>query len=309
LHFFHFLLADGSNVNIFLLYLCTILLYRLFTHGYSFFAPPEAVVYHLWTRTHRPTFYNDSANADRASSNTQEKISSAHGEDEARLGQEDEKKALRRQSENRVKALLGMPNNGKTGTARDTSPVPASAAISGATSRFGLGSVRTLADFQQSIGVNFSTRELLPGARNAEYRLPEEPWSPYSSGATGSQLKFAGDECSDVLTLLFQALSQESKAVEVSTKKEEDEAEEEEEAEEAEEEEEEEEKESLPKTGTAKQIKITQEDNSGDSKPCSATMNTLPRPAPAPTPSLSLDAPTVQRKLEALYLIQQFLNK
>lgn len=29
---------------------------RLFTQGYDFFAPPEAVVYHLWTRNYRPNF-------------------------------------------------------------------------------------------------------------------------------------------------------------------------------------------------------------------------------------------------------------
>ncbi|CAK4977950.1 unnamed protein product [Aphanomyces euteiches] len=29
---------------------------RLWTHGYDFFAPPEAVVYHLWSRSHRPVF-------------------------------------------------------------------------------------------------------------------------------------------------------------------------------------------------------------------------------------------------------------
>ena len=29
---------------------------RLYTHGFDCFAPPEAVIYHLWTRDHRPTF-------------------------------------------------------------------------------------------------------------------------------------------------------------------------------------------------------------------------------------------------------------
>lgn len=29
---------------------------RMFTRGWDFFAPPQAVVYHLWTRGHRASF-------------------------------------------------------------------------------------------------------------------------------------------------------------------------------------------------------------------------------------------------------------
>lgn len=29
---------------------------RMFTRGWDFFAPPQAVVYHLWSRGHRPSF-------------------------------------------------------------------------------------------------------------------------------------------------------------------------------------------------------------------------------------------------------------
>ena len=32
---------------------------RFYTSGYDFFAPPQAVVYHLWTRDHRPSFLKD----------------------------------------------------------------------------------------------------------------------------------------------------------------------------------------------------------------------------------------------------------
>ena len=28
--------------------------YRMHSHGYDFYAPPEAVLYHLWSRAHRP---------------------------------------------------------------------------------------------------------------------------------------------------------------------------------------------------------------------------------------------------------------
>ena len=29
---------------------------RLWTHGFDFYAPGEAVLYHLWSRAHRPNF-------------------------------------------------------------------------------------------------------------------------------------------------------------------------------------------------------------------------------------------------------------
>jgi [Skp1-protein]-hydroxyproline N-acetylglucosaminyltransferase len=34
---------------------------RLYTHGYDFFSPQEAVVYHLWSRQHRPIFQESEA--------------------------------------------------------------------------------------------------------------------------------------------------------------------------------------------------------------------------------------------------------
>ncbi|ETW10480.1 hypothetical protein, variant [Aphanomyces invadans] len=39
---------------------------RLWTHGYDFFAPTEAVVYHLWSRSHRPTFRDHQRNGTEA---------------------------------------------------------------------------------------------------------------------------------------------------------------------------------------------------------------------------------------------------
>lgn len=29
---------------------------RMYTRGWDFFAPPQTVVYHLWSRAHRPSF-------------------------------------------------------------------------------------------------------------------------------------------------------------------------------------------------------------------------------------------------------------
>jgi hypothetical protein len=34
---------------------------RYFTHGYDFYAPGEAVLYHLYSRAHRPTAHSDNA--------------------------------------------------------------------------------------------------------------------------------------------------------------------------------------------------------------------------------------------------------
>ncbi|KAG5177965.1 hypothetical protein JKP88DRAFT_169463, partial [Tribonema minus] len=55
---------------------------RLFTAGYDFYAPPQAVAYHLWTRAHRPSFReNETAETARE----------------------------RQRGEARIRAVLGMP--------------------------------------------------------------------------------------------------------------------------------------------------------------------------------------------------------
>jgi hypothetical protein len=41
-------------LGVFIVYFWTLI--RLFSHGYSFFSPGEAVVYHLYSRAHRTTF-------------------------------------------------------------------------------------------------------------------------------------------------------------------------------------------------------------------------------------------------------------
>ena len=38
----------------------------MFTHGAVMFTPPEAVVYHLWSRDHRPQYSQDSNNEQEA---------------------------------------------------------------------------------------------------------------------------------------------------------------------------------------------------------------------------------------------------
>ena len=165
---------------------------RLYTHGYDFFAPPEAVVYHLWSRDHRPAFTTAAAVP-------------------SRLGDEAVKKRLLRlQSQKRVRQLLGMEKpSGEGAVAIESSSSllrtrPGAVALadgvqSGAHSApkvaanesdssavgsssesvksasiiindpiqplYGLGKVRSLEEFAESIGVDFATRQVLPGAR------------------------------------------------------------------------------------------------------------------------------------------------
>lgn len=37
--------------------------FRYFTHGYDFYAPGEAVLYHLYSRAHRPTIQSDTSSS------------------------------------------------------------------------------------------------------------------------------------------------------------------------------------------------------------------------------------------------------
>lgn len=40
---------------------------RMYTRGWDFFAPPQTVVYHLWSREHRPSFRQVTDEASRQS--------------------------------------------------------------------------------------------------------------------------------------------------------------------------------------------------------------------------------------------------
>jgi hypothetical protein len=98
---------------------------RLFTHGYDFFSPPEAVVYHLWSRGHRPSYLSDAA---------------------AAASDRDAVAEQRAASERRVRALLGMEGG-------DGVPPPP---------RYGLGARRSLEDFEALVGVRFKQRTVEP---------------------------------------------------------------------------------------------------------------------------------------------------
>lgn len=86
---------------------------RLFTHGYDFFAPTEAVVYHLWNRGYRAPFSEI---------------------------KNDSKDILKEKAKDRVLSLL--QNN----ISNDI---------------YGLGNVRTLHSFEETLRVNFKNRQTL----------------------------------------------------------------------------------------------------------------------------------------------------
>jgi len=94
---------------------------RLFTHGYDVFAPPVAVVYHLWDRGHRPV---ETVNAETAVS----------AEDR------EKKKAA---SVARVVQLCAADG---------------SSSESNGAGRYGLGTQRTVQAFEKRCGVDFSRR-------------------------------------------------------------------------------------------------------------------------------------------------------
>jgi hypothetical protein len=112
---------------------------RLFTHGYNFFSPTQAVVFHLWSRAHRTTLSTDQSVEDFL---------------------KDRRDALRKTSIRRVHRLLGMLNNEPTHDMERN--------------MYSCGTVRSLASFEESIGVNFiqrSVSQTLPSAKSTNSLL------------------------------------------------------------------------------------------------------------------------------------------
>ena len=117
---------------------------RLFTHGFDFFAPSEALVYHLWSREHRPTFQQVKADEDR--------------------------EARKAQSVKRVHALLGLLQREEE---FDKS-------ILSGFSHFGLGRTRSLSDFEEWVGVDFKNGVVRGGEGRLDRHLSsvgsDEKW-------------------------------------------------------------------------------------------------------------------------------------
>lgn len=103
---------------------------RLWTHGFDFFAPATALVYHKWSRRGRPDFAADADAADPS----------------RRL-------RLRARSIRRLKTKLRLVSD-----AADVGPC---------LQDFDIGTERSLAEFQARIGVDFAAKVIHPGSRDA----------------------------------------------------------------------------------------------------------------------------------------------
>ena len=143
--------------------------FRFYTHGYDFFAPPEAVVYHLWTRSHRPAFYQDALQMGISNSDEGRRIRKECRKEE--MGGEAEQEKQRQQEEVlREIDKLRVQNHRETSEKFVRSLLGVGAAPSLDVScpiekRYGLGAVRSISEFEDKIGVNFSTltvREFVP---------------------------------------------------------------------------------------------------------------------------------------------------
>ena len=106
---------------------------RLYTHGYDLFIPCRPIAYHLWDRSYRKTFWELPESA-----------------------------ALQSLSLLRIKVLLGMLS---------PEDVPAKAMVE--LSRYGLGDVRTLLQYENYAGVCFRDRRFL---------RPPHAWQPEPTG-------------------------------------------------------------------------------------------------------------------------------
>jgi hypothetical protein len=119
--------------------------FRLYTHGYDFFAPGEAVVYHLYSRQHRKTIQ------------AQETA---------------ERKQLKEQSRDIVKSFfIKAPEqeNGHDKPINDT--VFSNEVINH--SFYGLGTIRSKGEYEKESGINFEKQEINHDfTKQMEYVIP-----------------------------------------------------------------------------------------------------------------------------------------
>jgi [Skp1-protein]-hydroxyproline N-acetylglucosaminyltransferase len=95
---------------------------RFFTHGYDMYAPPESVVYHLWSRNHRPPTSSHKSDDQQSKVHeqkreAQQRVQRQLDGDQSEVGRPNGLGTVRPASE--FAALLGVDFNQK-GFARDT---------------------------------------------------------------------------------------------------------------------------------------------------------------------------------------------
>jgi [Skp1-protein]-hydroxyproline N-acetylglucosaminyltransferase len=95
---------------------------RLWTHGYDFYHPTTMIMYHMWERTNRPTFWQQFD----------------HAKDKIHR----ERRKQEKESYTRLQKLLGI--------------------VSGSTvvAPYGLGSHRPLNEYEKLIGINMATKQI-----------------------------------------------------------------------------------------------------------------------------------------------------
>jgi hypothetical protein len=206
------------------------------------------VVYHLWTRDHRPGFREDhlaldnsriSSRSSNASEGGPHVSNSWCGNTGAGTGtgtvDPGRTKSLRRSSESAVRELLGIPTPTATAAAAaaavserrhrgagehtvDNSETAAGSSTSGASSgiadkriplgRYGLGSARSLSQFEASIGVRFSEMKVVESAHVCGYDDDTDTDTDTDRVSMramyGQEIMFAsdGDVCRDLFELI-----------------------------------------------------------------------------------------------------------
>lgn len=151
-----------------------VLAVRLWTHGYDFFTPKEAVVFHLWSRDHRPTFREIEQPEAEAAVGQRRVLALLNM---APFQPQDQGDGDDQSADSDPDCLAGSDESDGVGSDssldsvddEDTAPSSpvermrlrrARRARPRKKHRFGLGLVRTLADYEHFSGVHFAKRKI-----------------------------------------------------------------------------------------------------------------------------------------------------
>jgi hypothetical protein len=127
--------------------------FKYFSHGYTCFSPSEVIIYHLWTRSYRPTFWENSKNEKSVINKT------VDDENVFYLNQVVEYKedfievdviSETKKSKQKIYDFLSGEGN--------------------MDSFDGFGKERSFEEFCEYIGINFEKREVLQKAKNGDYK-------------------------------------------------------------------------------------------------------------------------------------------
>jgi [Skp1-protein]-hydroxyproline N-acetylglucosaminyltransferase len=160
----------------------TAMLARLWTAGYNMYLPSRNLIWHCWSRAYRPSFRENT-------------VAGMHheGSEEQERRRSEEERAKRK-----VQRMLGMPLMGKELTIGPDEDQP-----DDDDNKYGLGTVRTLAQFQHHIGVDFSTRTLTARARNGGLS-PESFQAPPPAAMSAVELAKKKQQMDLVMRLVMQ---------------------------------------------------------------------------------------------------------